>query len=416
MLSHAFAAGGPVIVTAALPEDALPLDDARTATLDVPRELRALLVDGAPSPEKYKDEAYFVESALGSPASPARPTLIDAEALRDADLSRFDLVFLLNVRSVAGRSADLQRFVEGGGGLFISLGDQVDPEQYDQSLGALLPLQLHLVKTAAESTGEAGAARLARVDEAHPALSVFTGEAKEGLSGARFLRYVLTKPPSAGNASTVLAAFDDGAPALVEARRGRGRVLLYTSAVDRQWGDWPLRTSFLPAMQRFAAWLAGALEERRDTPALVGSPRQVRPAEGRRVRALVAPDGTVLPAPEPGAAAASLGSGLADGVEVAQGGVVTFTPRRCGLWQVRVAERGAERLDPSLAIAVVPDPRESDTRRLRPAELTAWLGGEAHAKVDGPGGLALPGQGVPLWSWLLAAAVLLFLAEGTLLS
>jgi len=417
VLSYAFAAGGPVTVSAALPGDALPLDDERSLALDVPRELRALLVDGSPSPDKYKDEAYFVESALGSPASPARPTLIDAEALRDADLSRFDVIFLLNVRSVAGRSADLQRFVEGGGGLFVALGDQVDPEQYDKELGALLPLQLHLVKTAAEATGEAGAARLARVDEAHPALSVFTGEAREGLSGARFLRYVLTKPPAKGEAPVVLAAFDDGAPALVEARRGRGRVLLYTSSVDRQWSDWPLRTSFLPAVQRFAAWLAGALEDRRDAPVVVGAARQVRLGEGRQVRALVAPDGTVLAAPAPGAGPASLGAGAADAVEVTDGGAAFgFTPRRCGLWQVKVAERGAERIDPALAIAVVPDPRESDTRRLQPGELTAWLGGEAHAKVDGPGGPALQGQGVPLWSWLLAAAVALFLAEGLLLS
>ena len=65
----------------------------------------------------------------------------------------------------------------------------------------------------------------------------------------------------------MLAAYDDGAPALVEARRGRGRVMLYTSTVDREWSDWTIRTSFLPAMQRFAAWLAGALDERRSAPA-----------------------------------------------------------------------------------------------------------------------------------------------------
>ncbi len=405
-LSHAFAAGGPATVSVALPADALPLDDERVLTITVPREIRALVVDGAPSPVKYRDEAYFVESALGSPASPVRPVLIDAEALREADLGKFDVVFLLNVRVVSGRGADLKRFVEEGGGLFLSMGDQVDPDSYERELPGLLPLPLHLVKTAAErGQGDARAARLARVDEAHPALTVFTGDAREGLAGARFYRYMLTRPAPKGEAPAVLAAFDDGAPALVEARRGRGRVLLFTSTTDRDWNDWPIRTSFLPAMQRFAAWLSGALEERRDLPTAVGAPRLVKLGEGRSLSALVGPGGRERQGRELEAA----------GLETTEGGeAFSFTPREPGLWQVKVAERGAERLDPALAFAVVPDPRESDTRRLQPAELTAWLGGEAHARVDGQG-TATATQGVPLWTWLLAAAVALLLVEGFLL-
>jgi len=61
---------------------------------------------------------------------------------------------------------------------------------------------------------------------------------------------------------------------------------------------------------------------------------------------------------------------------------------------------------------VVADPRESDTRRLEPGELTAWLGGEAHARVEGQGVAAAQTRAVPLWSILLAAAVALFLVEG----
>jgi hypothetical protein len=405
-LSHAFAAGGPAVVSVALPGDALPMDDERILTVTVPREIRALVVDGAPSPVKYRDEAYFVESALGSPASPVRPTLVDGEALREVDLQKYDVVFLLNVRATAGRGGDLKRFVEGGGGLFVSMGDQVDPDAYERELPGLLPLPLHLVKTAGErGAAEGRAARLARVDDAHPALAVFTGDAKEGLSGARFYRYMLTRPAPKGEAPAVLAAFDDGAPALVEARRGRGRVLLFTSTADRDWNDWPIRTSFLPAMQRFAAWLSGALEERRDVPTVVGTARTVKLGEGRTFRGLTGPDGKERSRRELEAA----GLDVADG-----GGAFTLTPREPGLWQVKVADRGGERLEPSLAFSVVPDPRESDTRRLAPAELTAWLGGEAHARVDGQG-TASATQGVPLWTWLLAAAVALLLAEGFLL-
>jgi hypothetical protein len=414
--SHAFAAGGPAVLTAALPPDALPLDDQRALTLRVPREVKALVVDGAPSPIKLRDEAWFVEAALASAASPVRPTLIDAEALAGADLKAFDVVLLLNVRSVGTRGADLEAFVHAGGGLFISMGDQVDPDAANRELAALLPLPLHLVKTAAPdgARGPAGggapgggAARLARLDEAHPALAVFTGEAREGLTGARFQRYMLTRPAGRGEPPRVLAAFEDGAPALVEARRGQGRVLLYTSTVDRDWTDWPLRTSFLPVMQRLAGWLSGALEDRRDPPTVVGSPRTLHLGPGRRLAGLVGPDGAAVAARDLGAAVVATPDG---------GGDVTLTPRRPGTWQVRVEEHGATRLEGGLAFAAVLDPRESDTRRLEPAALAAWLGGAAVAKLDGAPGGGATGPDLPLWSILLAVAVALFLLEAALLS
>jgi hypothetical protein len=405
--SHAFTAGGPTVLTAALPADGLGLDDQRALTLRVPREVRALVVDGAPSPMKLRDEAWFVEAALTSTASPVRPTLIDAEALASADLHAFDVVMLLNVRTVGARAADLEAFVQAGGGLFISMGDQIDADAVNRELGALLPLSLHLVKTAASAGAGPGAARLARIDDTHPALAVFTGEAREGLVDTRFSRYMLTRPAGRGEPPLVLAAFDDGAPALVEARRGKGRVLLYTSTVDRDWTDWPLRTSFLPAMQRFAGWLSGALDDRRDPPTVVGSPRTLHLSPGRRLAALVGPDGAPRQARDLGAAAVATPDGGTD---------VTFTTSQPGAWQVQVEERGATRVDGALAFAVVMDPRESDTRRLEPAALTAWLGGQALARVDGAGGAAVEGPGVPLWSILLLLALGLFVAESVLVS
>jgi len=83
---------------------------------------------------------------------------------------------------------------------------------------------------------------------------------------------------------------------------------------------------------------------------------------------------------------------------------------------VKVASGGAERIEPRLAFAVAFDPRESDTRRLRPEELTAWLGGAAHAKVEGDARAAGGGAQVPLWSILLGLGVAAFFLEGLLLA
>jgi hypothetical protein len=363
--------------------------------------VRALVVNGSPSPVRYRDEAFFVEAALTSPASPVRPTVVDAESLGKARFADYDVVFLLDVRSVGAKAAELREFVEKGGGLFLSMGDEVDPDKYEAELGALLPRPLHVVKTAAEpgSPGaEVSAARFTDVDWEHPALRVFTGIAREGFEGVRTWRYMLLKPARGGGGERVLVSYDDGAPALVEARRGQGRVVLYTSTVTRAWSDWSIRTSFLPAVQRLAAWLSGGLEERQDSPSVVMVPRALAVREGQQLLAVVAPDGRERPAST---------------LRRAENGAPLVVPDRPGLWQVKVQEGNDARVDPRLAFAVLPDARESDTTRLEPDELTAYFGGATHARLagDAPAGE----REFPLWSILLLLGVAAFLLEGALL-
>jgi hypothetical protein len=158
-------------------------------------------------------------------------------------------------------------------------------------------------------------------------------------------------------------------------------------------------------MQRFAGWLAGGLDDRREPAGRVGEPRALALEPGEELVALVGPDGRERRRGELERA------GLEE-----RGGALRFTPREPGLWQVRVAVGGAERLEPRLAFAVAFDPRESDTRRLRPDELTAWLGGEAHARVEGDAGAGRGGAEVPLWSILLVLGVVAFFVEGLLIT
>ena len=406
-LAHDFSTGGPAVVTVALPSDALPEDDALTLVVDVPRDVKVLVVNGAPSAVRHRDAAYFLEAALSGSASPVRPTVVDAEGFAKARLADFDVVMLLDLRAPGPKAAELTAFVENGGGLFVAMGDDVDPDRYDAEVKGLLPAPLHVVKTAAERGApgaEGKAARLAEIDWDHPALRVFTGQAREGLESVRAWRYMLLKPGAKEGGARVLARYDDGAPALVEARRGRGRVMLYASTLDPEWSDWTIRTSFLPAMQRIAAWLAGSLDERRKAPGVVGAPRPIELPAGFSLAAVVGPDGRER------REVSARGGVSAEGAPV-------LTPDRPGLWQVKVRDlaTGGERLDPALSFAVWPDPRESDTRRLQPSELTAWFGGEALARVASDGKPAGSRQ-VPLWSWLLLLAVGAFLAEGLLVA
>jgi hypothetical protein len=79
---------------------------------------------------------------------------------------------------------------------------------------------------------------------------------------------------------------------------------------------------------------------------------------------------------------------------------------------VKVSRGGEEREAPEYAFSAAIDPRESDVTRRALDELQRQFGGEEHAQVAGGADSALPKTGTPLWSWLLFAAVLAFVAEG----
>jgi hypothetical protein len=396
-LTVRFPQGGTVQGAVTLAPDELPEDDRRAFVLPVPRALKALVVNGAPHATRYRDEAFFVEAALSAPGSPVEVAVRDTDAGLRENFSSYDLVLLLNVPAPSKEDAErMKSFVDAGGGLFVSMGDRVDPDAYNSRLGPLLPRPLRLVRTSVEREdpdSDTKSAKLAQVQVEHPLFSPFTGRAEEGLIGARFYKYMLLEAdsPGASGASQVLATYEDGAPAVAVARRGKGRVAILTSTVDRDWSDFAIRTSFLPLMQRFAAYLTGSLEERVEQRVRVGETVTLRPEGGQTVTAVRAPDGAELP------------------VKAQQDGSLVAGPVvEPGLHAVLGAEgRPLQALD----FPVTLDPAESDLTRVPTDTLTAYFGEEtvkaSSSDAERPK--------VPLWTWLIVAACAAFFLEGTLL-
>nr|BDT37764.1 BatA domain-containing protein [Myxococcus sp. MH1] len=397
-LTVRFPQGGTVVGQVTLAPDALAEDDRRAFVLPVPRALKALVVNGAPHATRYRDEAFFVDAALTAPGSPVEVAVRDAEVGLREDFSTYDLVLLLNVAAPnAEEAARLSTFVENGGGLFVSMGDRVNTEDYNQKLGAVLPRPLRVLRTSAERDtdpeAETKAARLAQVNQEHVLFSPFTGRAEEGLVGARFYRYMLLEAdnPTSPGASQVLATYEDGAPAVAVMRKGKGRVALFTSTVDRDWSDFAIRTSFLPLMQRFAAYLTGSLEEREEVRVRVGELASLRPEGSQKVTAVKAPDGSELPLKEQ-----------------TEGSVVAGPVLEPGAYSVLGAEG---KMVPALSFAATLDPAESDLTRVPQETLTAYFGEETVKASSGDEDR----PSVPLWTWLILAACVAFFFEGTLL-
>ena len=89
----------------------------------------------------------------------------------------------------------------------------------------------------------------------------------------------------------IVLRYESGAPALVEAEIGRGRVLLLTTTVDREWTDLPIRPGFLPLVQEAARYLAGAPSGEATAAIIVGGKREIAlGADDRRIE-IVKPSG-----------------------------------------------------------------------------------------------------------------------------
>lgn len=385
-----------IVGEATLAPDALPLDNTLAFASPPGRETAVLIVDGDPRTMKYADEAFYLEKALkAGAAGEFSVSTTFPESIPD-DLSRFDVVAVLNAGPLgAAPAARLESFVNAGGGLLLAAGDRTDPRAWNAL--AWLPAQLAAAPTAPSRQG------LSPGVQGHPALAPFNA-GDEGLGGVKVSkRFELVL--NVGAAPILLAG--DGRPLAAAGRHGDGRIIVYGSTLDRDWSDWPIRTSYLPAMRAFmkhlsraqAAWAVEELRvgERRAVrvdacPATLASVPQVRDSAGMASSGAV-PQGKAAP-------------------EVScrdDGGVMTATigaPAVPGLYALDAGGRRAA------YVVVKTDPAESDLEKAPRAEVEAALGAARRSGLSALVGLGSePGKGPPIWSWLLLLAALALGAE-----
>jgi hypothetical protein len=285
-------------VVVELAEDALPADDRRYVRAELRDQVRALLVDGDPRTVRHDDELFYLETALrpgdrGDSGVAVTTTTVDA--LAELSLDDYDVLVLANVRALpADRVLRIARWMHGGGGVFVTVGSRVNADAYNATMSPLLPQQLRdPIDTAYGAQGaerEGRALRLAKLEREHPIFSVFTEEAA-GLREARFHKVMLLGPTTRVEDRKVLARFSNGATALIEARSGDGRLLLFTATIDRDWTDLPIHSGYLPLVQRAVRYLAHKPDDTSRASVLVGRRHTIPiPAETTRVE-IVGPSG-----------------------------------------------------------------------------------------------------------------------------
>lgn len=244
-----------------LAEDAMSIDDRWPFVLEGDSELDVLLVSGDGGSNPREDETWFLETALQpGPGSPSRvrPRVVRAEELRHVGGGHGDVVFLCNVADPRPLVPELEAFVRRGGGLFISVGRRVDPDLYNDALSSLLPAHFTELKTRGRSTFEDSPMGLSVPPLETEEFRVFRTGGAGVFARVGFGKVMGTEPRLATD-SEVLLRYTDGLPALLDRRIGEGRVVVFTSTLDDDWTDLPLRSIYVSLVHQFARSLSGTL-------------------------------------------------------------------------------------------------------------------------------------------------------------
>ncbi len=372
---------GSHVLTAALnapTSDVFSADDSCSVAVQAPERIRVLLVEGKTSRRRSERELFYFAAALGSysdddrGATPRRPgsarssAFFETRAIAASDigseiLANYEIVVLGDAPYLSGEIwGRIGRYVRDGGGLILFPGHQTRPETYRSDAGgppdgsAGFPFKLtQYVRV------EPNAAPLsyARPEAPHPILAEFEGQAEGGLFLSRVSGYWSispqpAEPPGARSVETILR-LTNGEPALLSADIGRGRVVLWCHGADMHDSNLPAKPDFVPLALNLAVFAARDEIDRINR--FVGDALEMGsvPGQGGEPPVVRTPTGATIP--------------LAPQLIHDDWSLVFRKTDQPGIYRMRSG--GVE-----TQFCVNVDPRESDLRRITPAQVKAAFG------------------------------------------
>jgi hypothetical protein len=219
------------------PADDLVGDDRRYLAIKRPEPRNVLIV--AQNTEGVGP--LFTSAALETLTTLALTADVRTTPLGDPPLVGYSFVVVTDVGLLdAAQAAALTDYVEDGGRVLLAAGPR-------SSSLTMLPVTGQTLRTNPQM-GAATRVAIGEVDATHPVL-----RGVDELRAANFWRSINVEPAG----SQVLMSLADGTPLLLERTLGQGRVLLFTSSLDREWNDLPVQPAFVPLMAGIANHLLG---------------------------------------------------------------------------------------------------------------------------------------------------------------
>ena len=360
--------------------DEFETDNSFHFAVSVLPRIRVLAINGESSANWFDDEGHWFGLAIsGSASSPfdlqsIEPAEVSAAALRQADVA-----VLLNVGDLSNAQADaLQGFVQDGGALLIAPGDRVDPQVYNRQFADITPGTLGL----RNDLGNNDYLVIAEYDRRHPALRPLNTDWT-----ARFQSHWQISPaPDA----QVLMQFDNTEPALLERNAGQGKVMLLASPLDLEWNNLALQGLFLPFVHETLTHLVQG--EIAQSSFAVGSSFPLAPGNAINVSAFDATGAPVVFDNERFVLTANRPGVIRAEIETQAGNSARVFAVNSMAAESNLARGNPDNLFDSI---INPDTDPVQSREVQTARLAEEL--------------ERPQR---LWWWIIALAMLIFIAEG----
>jgi hypothetical protein len=378
--------------------DDLAADDAYRFVAAPVEQIPILLLH---HPNGRSIERLYVRQALTiGDDPPFRLDIKPVSALTSDDLRNRAAVILYDTPfpgGTAGRA--LYTFVDDGGGLLAILGPRTGEGAWPAEAQGMLG------DAAGPTVDRAGArgGALSVLDYQHPAFTTLGSARGADFSSTRFLRYRRWSPPESAR---VLARFDDGTAALAEMDVGAGRLMVWTAGAANVWSDLPLQPVFLPFVQELVRHLVA-----------------YRPIPTARVAGTVLDLGADLTARTWGPPSSVFGT-MPDQLVVESPSGERFALDDDTGYRVELLEHGYYRIrtadgEQAVAVAVNPDPAESNIDALDPEEMLSAIrpAGEAGARTAALAAELSPAdkeRRQALWWYLMVSVAALALIETVL--
>ncbi|MGA3205552.1 MAG: BatA domain-containing protein, partial [Bryobacteraceae bacterium] len=352
--------------------DILPADDRFYFAVERTDPRKVLFVDDGRHP---RAQLYYRAALDSSGDSAFQLEVVRPDAAASLPFSHYAFVVLDNIGTVSAALEDaLKSYVNAGGSVLIALGP-----------ASAAQVKVPLTDDSIEGASYAGREgdrffNVAEIDAGHPAL-----RSVERFSGVKFYLAIHVTPAK----SRVLARLNDQTPLLLERQLGEGKVLVFTSTFDNdETNDLPLHASWVPFVERSAAYLAGSGAEQ-PVNLVVDSYVELRTADNKSAAAEVLdPDGKRLLT-------------LAEATTARN-----FALDKEGFFELKTAS-GRHTL-----LAAHADRRESNLQVIPQETLDLWRAtGSDQSTPGASGGESRDKKPWPLWPWLLLLLLIVAMAE-----
>ncbi len=221
-----------------LEHDNLDYDNYKYFIINTVKPKEILIVNGSPSTISYQDESFYIKNALNSSSEKYKFNLTQKSWITAKSIKKYDLIiFLNNVFDDFENQYAISQYLKSGKSVFISLGNNTNIENFNYFWKDIVSLRnfKNLEKT-----------------KKYKFVNYFNYDYKF-FKDILFVKNQLSSYPvyKYFNLSTkqnikIIASLNDGTPFIAEKILKNGKLIIYTSTVDRDWNNFPLSTNFPP--------------------------------------------------------------------------------------------------------------------------------------------------------------------------